>query len=83
MFKPLQQALNVTYEGAKLEPVMSSGGTEGREYRSAGIPTYGAGSLGRVMPEDARAHGIDERIRLDSYYKELDYWDHLLRDIGQ
>lgn len=83
VFKPLQQALNVTYEGAKLEPVMSSGGTEGREYRSAGIPTYGAGSLGRVMPEDARAHGIDERIRLDSYYKELDYWDHLLRDIGQ
>ncbi|MXO64953.1 M20/M25/M40 family metallo-hydrolase [Altericroceibacterium endophyticum] len=83
VFGPLQNALNVTYPGSKLEPVMSSGGTEGREYRSAGIPTYGAGSLGAVMPDDARAHGIDERIRVESYYKELDYWDHLIREIGE
>lgn len=78
----LQRALNVSWPGATLSPNMSSGGTEGREYRRAGIPTYGAGSLGMVMPQDARAHGTDERIPLASFYKELDYWDALIRQIG-
>jgi carboxypeptidase PM20D1 len=78
----LQRALDVTWPGAKLAPNMSSGGTEGREYRRAGIPTYGAGSLGMVMPQDARAHGTDERIPLASFYKELDYWDALIRQVG-
>jgi acetylornithine deacetylase/succinyl-diaminopimelate desuccinylase-like protein len=78
----LQRALAVSWPGATLSPNMSSGGTEGREYRRAGIPTYGAGSLGMVMPQDARAHGTDERIPLASFYKELDYWDALIRQIG-
>lgn len=78
----LQAALSTTYPGARLFPVMSSGGTEGREYRRAGIPTYGAGSLGLVMPQDARAHGTDERIPLAAFDRELHYWDVLLRRIG-
>ncbi len=78
----LQKALSTTYPGATLAPVMSSGGTEGREYRRAGIPTYGAGSLGLVLPDDSRAHGTDERIPLAAYDKELDYWDVLLKTVG-
>lgn len=78
----LQAALSTTYPGAVLAPVMSSGGTEGREYRRAGIPTYGAGSLGLVMPDDARAHGTDERIPLAAFDKELRYWDRLLKTVG-
>ena len=78
----LQRALDVSWPGATLAPNMSSGGTEGREYRRAGIPTYGAGSLGMMMPQDARAHGTDERIPLASFYKELDYWDALIRQVG-
>lgn len=78
----LQRALDASWPGARLTPNMSSGGTEGREYRRAGIPTYGAGSLGLVMPQDARAHGTDERIPLASYYKELGYWDTLVREVG-
>ena len=77
----LQAALSTTYPGARLWPVMSSGGTEGREYRRAGIATYGAGSLGLIMPADSRAHGIDERIPLMAFDKELDYWDVVLQQI--
>lgn len=79
----LQAGLSMTYPGAKLWPVMSSGGTEGREYRRAGIPTYGAGSLGLVMPDDARAHGTDERIPLAAFDKELIYWDVVLKTIAE
>ncbi|WP_375421598.1 M20/M25/M40 family metallo-hydrolase [uncultured Sphingomonas sp.] len=78
----LQLALSGTYEGARLAPVMSSGGTEGREYRRAGIPTYGAGSLGLVLPEDSRAHGTDERIPLAAFDRELNYWEILLKAAG-
>ena len=77
----LQAGLSTTYPGATLHPTMSSGGTEGREYRRAGIPTWGAGSLGLVLPEDSRAHGTDERIPLRAFGRELDYWQEVLTHI--
>lgn len=78
----LQSGVDINYPGITLQPTMSSGGTEGREYRRAGIPTYGAGSLGLVRPEDSRAHGINERIPLASFYREMDYWNHVVRRVG-
>lgn len=77
----LQAGLSTTYSGASLHPTMSSGGTEGREYRRAGIPTWGAGSLGLVLPEDSRAHGTDERIPLRAFGRELDYWQQVLTNM--
>ncbi len=81
LFARLQKAMDATYPGVELKPSMSSGGTDGREFRSAGIPTYGAGALA-LRPEDSRAHGTDERVPIDAYLKQLDYWDFLLRDLG-
>ncbi|WP_018981933.1 M20/M25/M40 family metallo-hydrolase [Salinimonas chungwhensis] len=79
----LQQGVALNYAGVTLQPTMSSGGTEGREYRRVGIPTYGAGSLGLVRPDDSRAHGPNERIPLASFYKEMDYWDYIMRRAGR
>jgi acetylornithine deacetylase/succinyl-diaminopimelate desuccinylase-like protein len=78
----LQAGVAVNYPGVALQPTMSSGGTEGREYRRAGIPTYGAGSLAIVRPDDSRAHGTNERIPLQSLSKETTYWDYVIRRIG-
>ncbi len=78
----LQTATNATWPGVTLEPSLSSGGTEGREYRRAGVPTYGAGSLGLVFPDDMRAHGANERLPLVSFDKELTYWNVLLGEIA-
>jgi acetylornithine deacetylase/succinyl-diaminopimelate desuccinylase-like protein len=78
----LQAGVAVNYPGVALQPSMSSGGTEGREYRRAGIPTYGAGSLALVRPDDSRAHGTNERIPLQSFYNEVDYWDYVIRRVG-
>ncbi|MBA6413349.1 M20/M25/M40 family metallo-hydrolase [Parahaliea sp. F7430] len=78
----LQAGVAVNYPGITLQPTMSSGGTEGREYRRAGIPTYGAGSLALVRPDDSRAHGSNERIPLQSFYNEMDYWDYVIRRVG-
>ncbi len=78
----LQGGVAVNYPGVTLQPTMSSGGTEGREYRRVGIPAYGAGSLALVRPDDSRAHGTNERIPLKSFLKEMDYWDYVVRRVG-
>lgn len=81
LFASLQNATRVSYPGVVLKPSMSSGGTDGREFRRAGIPTYGAGSL-VTKPGASRAHGIDERVPVQSFYEQLVYWEALLRDVG-
>ena len=48
-------------------PVMSTGATDGRLLRAAGIPTYGVSGL-FGDPTDARAHGRDERMLVKSYF---------------
>jgi len=82
LFSSLRNAVHVIQPGAPVKPSMSSGGTDGREYRSAGIPTYGAGAITLVRPDDYRAHGIDERLPVASYFDQLIFWEVLLRDLA-
>jgi carboxypeptidase PM20D1 len=82
LFDSIRRAVHVNYPGAPVQPNMSSGGTDGRVWRRAGVPTYGAGSLALVHPDDGRAHGTDERMRLASFDKEMTFWDVLLKDIA-
>lgn len=82
LFAKIRRAVHVNYPGAPVKPSMSSGGTDGREFRSSGIPTYGAGSLALVRVEDSRAHGADERLPLAAFDKELVFWDTLLKDLA-
>ena len=57
---------------------MSAGATDGLHLRNAGIPTYGVSALGQD-PDDVRAHGRDERIRVEDFYRSVEYWYRLLR----
>ena len=51
---------------------------DGLHLRNAGIPTYGVSALGQD-PDDYRAHGRDERIRVADFYRSVEYWYRLLR----
>lgn len=82
LFASIRKAVDAIYPGAPVEPSMSSGGTDGREFRSAGIPTYGAGAIALVNPDDLRAHGIDERLPLETFYRQIVFWDVLLKDLA-
>ncbi|HEU4587116.1 MAG TPA: M20/M25/M40 family metallo-hydrolase [Gemmatimonadales bacterium] len=58
-------------------PVMSTGATDGRFLRAAGIPTYGvSGIFGD--PSDARAHGRDERLLVRSFYDGQEFLHRLV-----
>lgn len=82
LFASIRSAVHAIYPDAPVKPSMSSGGTDGKEFRAAGIPTYGAGAITLVRPDDYRAHGIDERLPLESYYDQLTFWDVLLKDLA-
>ena len=57
---------------------MASYGTDGKEYRSVGIPVYG--SSGSFMnPQEAYAHGLNEKIPVETFYASLGYWQRLMK----
>ena len=70
------------YPGAEVRASMSSGGSDGRYFRQAGIPTYGVNPMAVTRPDDDRAHGIDERLRIESFDKALPFWDAFLRELA-
>lgn len=82
LFASLTAAARSLYPKAEVAPSMSSGGTDGREWRNAGIPTYGAGAIA-LGSDDRRAHGINERLPLDTYYRQIEYWETLLKDLAE
>jgi acetylornithine deacetylase/succinyl-diaminopimelate desuccinylase-like protein len=59
-------------------PVMASGATDGMYTRSSGIPTYGVSAIAE-NPDDVRAHGKDERVGAESFYKATQFWFELTR----
>ena len=77
-----RDAFGAVYAGAEVRPSMSSGGSDGRYFRAAGIPTYGLSPMADIRPVDDRAHGIDERLRIDSFDKALPFWEAFLRELA-
>ena len=62
-------------------PVMSTGATDGRFLRAAGIPTYGVSGIFSA-PGESNAHGRDEKLRVKSFYDGLEFLDQLVRRVG-
>ncbi|HYN80779.1 MAG TPA: M20/M25/M40 family metallo-hydrolase [Gemmatimonadaceae bacterium] len=60
------------WPGVVVVPVMSSGATDGSYVRNAGIPVYGVAGMFST-PDEARAHGRDERIEARRYYEGIEF----------
>ena len=79
LFSALAQAVADRYPGIPVIPYMTPGATDGKHYRAAGIPTYGANLEFSRAGEDTGAHGLNERERADSFFEALDSWPRLMR----
>ena len=75
------RAVHERYQGLQIIPSMSSGGTDGMHFRRAGIPTFGVGSI-FIKASDIYAHGLNERMPIDSFYGALDHWSIILRELA-
>ncbi|HEY3306031.1 MAG TPA: M20/M25/M40 family metallo-hydrolase [Candidatus Binatia bacterium] len=69
------------WPGAAVVPVMSTGATDSRFLRNAGIPAYGHSGLASE-PGDNRAHGKDERLAVKSFFDGLEYQYRLVKALS-
>lgn len=60
-------------------PTMSTGATDARFFRAVGIPAFGVSGLFSDPAVDARAHGRDERVRIEWYFKAQEFLYQLTR----
>ena len=73
---------NQMWPGVPVVPAMSAGATDSRFLRNFGIPTYGV--TGKFLdPADARSHGLDERIGIDSAYQSREFMYRLIKELAQ
>jgi acetylornithine deacetylase/succinyl-diaminopimelate desuccinylase-like protein len=62
-------------------PTMGTGATDSRFLRAVGIPGYGVSGL-FGDPNDARAHGKDERVLIKSYYDSQEFLYRLVKEMS-
>ena len=76
--EPIKSVAEEMVPGVPVIAHMSPGASDGLHLRNVGIPTYGVGALGQD-PDDIRWHGRDERVRVEDFYRAVEYWYRLLR----
>ncbi len=69
------------WPGVVVTPVMSTGATDGKFLRAAGIPVYGVSGMFADI-DDVRAHGRDERIGVKEFYKGLEFMYRFIKELG-
>lgn len=74
-------SIHTRYPGIPIIPIQESGATDGIFYRAAGIPTYGISET-FIRPQDQFAHGLDERIPVESYYDGLEHWYRIVKTLA-
>ena len=77
----LERTLSTMWPGLPVVPTMSTGATDGKYLRIAGIPTYGIACMFFDM-EDDRAHGKDERIEVQEYYDGVEFGYRFIKALG-
>lgn len=78
---PIERITASMWPGVPVVPTMSTGATDGLYVRNAGIPVYGVSAI-FDDPEDARAHGRDERVEIRRFYEALTFWHRLVADVA-
>jgi len=75
---PLERLVAEQFPNVPIVPVMEAGATDGLFLRNAGIPTYGVSAVFEEQ-NDVRAHGRDERLRVQSFYEALEFWYRMMQ----
>ena len=69
---PIEKLTSELFPGVPVVPAQSSGGTDGRFLTPAGVPTYGvSGNFSDGATNNA--HGLNERIRVQSLMESRDF----------
>ena len=81
VFGPLTRLTDDLWPGVPVTPVMENGASDSIYFAQAGIPCYGYSAVA-LEQDDVRAHGKDERLPMDSYWKSLDFFYAFAKALG-
>jgi acetylornithine deacetylase/succinyl-diaminopimelate desuccinylase-like protein len=81
VFEPLTRITQAIWPGTPVTPVMENGASDSIYFAQAGIPCYGYSAIA-LERDDDRAHGQDERLPIDSYWKSLDFFYSFAKALG-
>jgi acetylornithine deacetylase/succinyl-diaminopimelate desuccinylase-like protein len=81
VFEPLTRLTNAIWPGIPITPVMENGASDSIYFAQVGIPCYGYSAIA-IERGDYRAHGRDERLPVDSFFKSLDFFYAFTKALG-
>ena len=79
LLRTIEQTTQELWPGMPVVPTMSTGATDGRYLRVAGIPVYGVSGL---FYEGPNAHGMNEKIEVRAFYDGLEFMYRLVRKLS-
>ena len=73
VMRPLERLVASFWPGIPVVPTMSAGASDGIYTSAAGLPTYNLTGIA-VEHGDERAHGQDERVGVESFYRGNEFF---------
>jgi acetylornithine deacetylase/succinyl-diaminopimelate desuccinylase-like protein len=82
VFDALRQVVGEMWPDIPVLPTMATGASDGVYTNAAGMPTYII-SGEQYDRDDIRAHGRDERMSVQSFYRAVDFYYAFLKEVTQ
>ena len=73
VMRPIETITRELFGDIPVIPVMSTGATDGRYFRQRRVPVFGVSGIFLDPTVDARAHGRDERMRIQSFFEGQEF----------
>jgi acetylornithine deacetylase/succinyl-diaminopimelate desuccinylase-like protein len=83
VMNPVRQITREMFGSIPVVPTMSTGATDSRYFRQRNIPAFGVSGLFSDPAVDARAHGRDERMRVQSFFEGQEFLYRLTKALTQ
>ncbi|CAM3096128.1 Peptidase M20 dimerisation domain-containing protein [Sphingomonas antarctica] len=76
------KAVTTLHPGMPIFPEMSTGASDARPFRVAGVPVYGVAGAWVRVPADLRAHGKDERLPVAALDDSVAHWKIMMTELA-
>ena len=80
--RPLHKVAEAMHPGIVILPTMETGASDSVYTLAAGLPSYGISGMG-IDDGDDRMHGRDERIRVESFYRGVEFQWRFMEALGE
>ena len=82
ILKKAASVVHSMWPGVPLVPSMSTGFSDGRQTRNAGIPTYDFGGIW-ISGDENRMHGRDERVGMREFDESVEFTYRLVKEMSK